>query len=61
MTPAAAEGLLASLQRRLDHILHYSRRPIGGGAGFPGVNELVRDAVWELRLVACLYRDASRK
>jgi hypothetical protein len=61
ITPEAARGLLASLQRRLDHILRYCKRATSGGTEFPGLKGLIRDAVWQLRLVACLFRNASRK
>ena len=61
LTPAAAGGLLKSLQRRLSHILRYSERSVSGGTELPGLQGLVRDAVWQLRLVACLFRTASRK
>ena len=61
ITPEAARGLLASLQRRLDHILRYSKRAIGGDTDFLGLKGLIRDAVWQLRFVACIFRNASRR
>ena len=59
--PEGAGGLLTSLQRRLNHILRYSTRTFSSGREFPGLKGLIRDAVWQLRLVACLFRSASRK
>jgi len=59
--PEGAGGLLTSLQRRLNHILRYSNRTLSTGREFPGLKGLIRDALWQLRLVACLFRSASRK